>query len=274
MSDQKHKTIGILGCGWLGLPLAKNLVELGYKVHGSTTQATKLKAIKQTGAKAFIVQCEENSCVGLVDFLTQVDYLIIALPPGIRANPNRRFDLIVDQIQQEVVRQGIIRVIFISSTAVYGATSGIINEETPTAAVSISGKQLILCEHLLLKNPAFATSIIRFGGLIGPNRHPIFSLAKRTKIDNPEGKINFIHLADCLALICRAIASFQGGSIYNGVSPYHPNRKAYYTKMALLAGIKLPPFSNEKGVDRIISAEKAEKELGLSFLVENLLTLN
>lgn len=31
------KTISILGCGWLGLPLAKKLVENQWIVNGSTT---------------------------------------------------------------------------------------------------------------------------------------------------------------------------------------------------------------------------------------------
>ena len=77
---------------------------------------------------------------------------------------------------------------FISSTAVYGETEGTIVESTPTAAVSLSGKQLVECEQILQNATAYDTSIIRFGGLIGPDRHPIFALAKRTQIDNPEGK--------------------------------------------------------------------------------------
>ena len=48
MSSENKKIIGILGCGWLGLPLAKELVEEGYIVRGSTTQASKLDKIKQT----------------------------------------------------------------------------------------------------------------------------------------------------------------------------------------------------------------------------------
>ena len=34
----KQKNNWILGCGWLGLPLAQQLVEDGHIVRGSTTQ--------------------------------------------------------------------------------------------------------------------------------------------------------------------------------------------------------------------------------------------
>lgn len=32
-------TVSILGCGWLGLPLAEQLLAEGYSVKGSTTRA-------------------------------------------------------------------------------------------------------------------------------------------------------------------------------------------------------------------------------------------
>jgi nucleoside-diphosphate-sugar epimerase len=270
---ENKKTIGILGCGWLGLPLAKQLVKDGYIVRGSSTQVSKLEKITQAGVAAFVVRCEEDECTGLTAFLAHLDCLIIALPPGVRANPARRFDLIIQNIQKEIIAQGVEKVIFISSTAVYGETEGTIVESTPTAAVTLSGKQLVLCEQILQNNPAFETSIIRFGGLVGPNRHPIFTLAKRTQIDNPEGKINFIHLEDCIELIKRCIQHFENGSIYNGVSPFHPSRVNYYTEMAKKAAIQLPPFNKRQGTIRSISSQKAEKDLGMQFIVENLLTL-
>ena len=39
---QKDK-IGIIGCGWLGLPLAKLFLKNGFLVKGSTTSKEKIK---------------------------------------------------------------------------------------------------------------------------------------------------------------------------------------------------------------------------------------
>ena len=50
------KSIAILGCGWLGLPLGKYLVEQGYRVAGSTTRAEKLSTIQAMGMEAFQIQ--------------------------------------------------------------------------------------------------------------------------------------------------------------------------------------------------------------------------
>ena len=41
----KENKIGVLGCGWLGFPLAKDLIKQGFKVKGSTTVSyTHLRA--------------------------------------------------------------------------------------------------------------------------------------------------------------------------------------------------------------------------------------
>ena len=42
MSQNK---IGIIGCGWLGLPLAKEFISNNYKVKGSTTTKEKLETL-------------------------------------------------------------------------------------------------------------------------------------------------------------------------------------------------------------------------------------
>ncbi|MDC1274067.1 SDR family NAD(P)-dependent oxidoreductase, partial [Flavobacteriaceae bacterium] len=39
--------IGIIGCGWLGLPLAKSLISNNYKVKGSTTRKNKLTVLNK-----------------------------------------------------------------------------------------------------------------------------------------------------------------------------------------------------------------------------------
>jgi 3-hydroxyisobutyrate dehydrogenase-like beta-hydroxyacid dehydrogenase len=47
--------ISILGCGWLGLPLAKVLVKNGFSVKGSTTTQDKILVLKQLGVDPFLI---------------------------------------------------------------------------------------------------------------------------------------------------------------------------------------------------------------------------
>ena len=50
-----NMAISTLGCGWLGFPLAKQLVSLGFKVKGSTTTSAKLKVMEGAGIWPFIL---------------------------------------------------------------------------------------------------------------------------------------------------------------------------------------------------------------------------
>ena len=47
--------VSILGCGWLGLPLAKSLIEKGFSVNGSTTSVEKIPILESLGIQTSIV---------------------------------------------------------------------------------------------------------------------------------------------------------------------------------------------------------------------------
>ena len=77
--------IGIIGCGWLGLPLAKTLILNNYKVKGSTTTKNKLEILKKEGIEPYLIEITENSISASINsFLNELDILIINIPPKIR----------------------------------------------------------------------------------------------------------------------------------------------------------------------------------------------
>ena len=48
--------ISILGCGWLGLPLAESLIKDGHEVKGSTRDPEKLGQIREQGINPFLLE--------------------------------------------------------------------------------------------------------------------------------------------------------------------------------------------------------------------------
>gem|GEM_PF-4555050 len=54
MNSLSKPTISIIGCGWLGLPLAEFLVQKGYLIKGSTTREEKLDQLKSKGIQPFL----------------------------------------------------------------------------------------------------------------------------------------------------------------------------------------------------------------------------
>ena len=41
--------VGVMGCGWLGLPLAQALIRAGCRVKGTTTTAAKAPVLRAAG---------------------------------------------------------------------------------------------------------------------------------------------------------------------------------------------------------------------------------
>ena len=59
--------ISLLGCGWLGLPLAKSLLEKGFLVNGSTTSEDKISILKREGIRPFLISLGGNEIGSEID---------------------------------------------------------------------------------------------------------------------------------------------------------------------------------------------------------------
>ncbi|PKB16581.1 SDR family oxidoreductase [Flavobacterium sp. 5] len=271
--------ISILGCGWLGLPLAKALLRNGFSVKGSTTSEEKLSALASEGIDPFLVALNSERITGAIDeFLLGSDTLIINIPPQLRgknsdtATVNEKvFVAKIKALIPHIERSTIQNVLFVSSTSVYGEVNGTVTEETTAQPDTESGKQLLEAEMLLQNNNNFRTTILRFGGLIGEDRNPIKFLAGKQNLENPETCINFIHQDDCIGIILKIITTDSWNEIYNGVSPFHPTRKTYYTQKATELNLPLPEFDHSKTSNKkLILSDKVEIVLGYSFSKTNL----
>ncbi|MCM4167526.1 Protein YeeZ [Arenibacter antarcticus] len=250
-----NKTIGILGCGWLGLPLATTLVSNNYKVHGSTTTQEKIEDLINVGITPFLIQLSEIGINGdIKGFLKDLEIVLINIPPRLRSEPKENYVKKITHLHQAIKEAKIRTVVFISSTSVYGNCQGRITEDTLPQPNTESGKQLLASENIFRKDTVLNTSIIRFGGLIGPKRHPINQLSGKKDLTNGMDSINLIHLDDCIGLIRTILTENYENVLINGVYPLHPTKKEYYTSEASKKGISPPtylPVTNKKG-DKII----------------------
>ena len=259
--------ISILGCGWLGLPLANFLIKSGFVVKGSTTNLDKISVLENNKIQAFQIELSEIEIKGEIDsFLKNSEILIIDIPPKLRGVSSENFVKKIQNLIPFIEKYKIKKVLFISSTSVYSDKNKIITEQTKPNPETESGKQLLETETILQSNTNFKTTVIRFGGLIGEDRHPIHFLTGRKNIENPEAPINLIHQKDCIGIIKAIIEQNCFGEIFNAVAPYHPSRKDYYSKKAIELGLLLPEFVNSKiAVGKIVLSEKVEKDLDYHF---------
>ena len=281
--------ISILGCGWLGLPLAKALLQNGFSVHGSTTSSEKLSMLEKSGIRPFLIALESDRISGNIEaFLSGSKTLIIDIPPKLRGNSidsssALRMSFIgkIETLIPFIEKSEIENVLFVSSTSVYGFETApldcarvdtiLVTEETEPHPETEGGKQLLQAEQLLQNNSNFKTTVLRFGGLIGEDRHPVRFLAGRTNIENPNAPINLIHQEDCLGIIKKIVETNSWGATFNAAAPFHPSRKDYYTQKAIALNLPLPEFNDQLPTfgKNILSA-KVEKVLGYSFTKTNL----
>ena len=276
--------ISILGCGWLGLPLAKTFIEKGVKVNGSTTSETKIPALENFGINTFLVTL--SAVEGLTNeneidlFLENSKILIINIPPKLRSVSNENFVQKIQNLIPFIEKSSVEKVLFISSTAVYAdvdtSTALSVTEETKPNPTTESGKQLLQAEQLLLNNKNFKTTVVRFGGLIGEDRHPIHILAGRKGVENPDAPINLIHQKDCIGIIEEILRYTQNDNLvwnetFNTVAPFHPSRKAYYTQKAIELNLAIPEFDETKPSNgKLISSEKVSSVLKYNFVFSSL----
>jgi nucleoside-diphosphate-sugar epimerase len=261
--------ISILGCGWLGLELAKTLLNQGFKVKGSTRTKKKVHLLESQGIEPFLIDLSEQGVLGEVEeFVANSEVLILNLPPGLRGNPGKNHLKEIQFLVAKLRGQGLKQLIYVSSTSVYKDRTDlpeIFNHSKPDAD-SLVATQLQAIETFLLAETEWQTSILRPGGLFGPQRHPAKALSGRSGIKNPLAPINLIHQKDvihCLiALLKRPLESL----VLNAVYPYHPNKKTYYQDYCRLHDLKLPEFDESapsKG--KVVNSLNTVLELSIKF---------
>ncbi|GAB2763930.1 NAD(P)H-binding protein [Salinimicrobium soli] len=266
-----NKQISILGTGWLGLPLAKELLNKGYTVKGSTTTAERSEHLRTEGIEPYLIQVEPEGITGnIADFLSGTEVLVVDIPPGLRKDPKKQFSEAIQKLAVEVEKSGVKKVLFVSSISVYEETESfpIYTEDTEPNATSAAGRELAASEEILLKNAIFDTTVLRFGGLIGAGRHPVKYLAGRSGLSNPLGPVNLIHQRDCIGIIEKILEKDIFGEVFNAVYPVNPPREKYYQQKASEAGLEIPLFEHsENSEGKIISASKVMRELEYGFKV-------
>lgn len=262
--------ISILGCGWLGFPLAQHLIDEGHHVKGSTTTPERLEQLEKEDIEPFLLKLTpklEN--FEQVQSFWDSDVLVLNVPPG------RKRDNVIDfhtkqirSVNKAVTDSSIQFVVFVSSTSVYSKHPGVVTEDdvVPGKAKRNSGNALLEAESILSKNSSFDTTVVRFGGLIGYDRHPVKYLAGKKKLSRANAPVNLIHRDDCIHIITRIIEDNVTGEVLNAVQDNHPTRKEYYTKAAQAHDMEPPKFKKDENTSyKVVSNKKLKSVLNYEF---------
>jgi nucleoside-diphosphate-sugar epimerase len=252
------KRVSVLGCGWLGKSLSISLLDEGYSVKGSTTTEEKLELLEMNNITPYIVNISEFE---EFDSFLNSDILIIL----ITSKDVDGFQNLISQIESSDVQ----KVIFISSTSVYGRLNKVMTEED-----AVLKTPLTEIEDLFRQNNFFETTIIRFAGLFGDERHPSNWFKNGRKIPQPKGFVNMIHKEDCIEIIQTIIDQNCWGQTFNACSNHHPTRREFYTLAKLNNNFEVPEFEDNEVYEwKIISSKKLQDVLDYTFIHDDLLRI-
>ncbi|MEL6389137.1 MAG: SDR family oxidoreductase [Bacteroidota bacterium] len=263
---QGIESVSIIGCGWLGYPLAKRLLA-SYQVHGSTTSLAKKDQLSHDGIRANQLILEEDLSGDFTEKIFQSDLTVISIPPG-RRNPDvntwypSAIQLILNRLRKYRDHPSII---YISSTGVYPDSFGEVTESTQPSPSRPSG-QAVLSAEKLVSDASKNWTILRLSGLAGLGREPGRWFAGREEVEGGDTPVNMVHLDDCLNVIELCIKKSQPGSTYNVCADEHPVKKDFYTAQADKLGLQPATWQRGTVPFKIVSNRAVKMALDYNFV--------
>ncbi len=270
MLNNVIKSVSIIGCGWLGLPLAKFLLANGYKINGSTTNENKLQTLKQEGIVPFLIHLNPAPSGSDINYFFDSDLIIINIPPG-RNNLVDDYVEKMNYLNDAISETRITKVIFISSTSVYPETNNWVDEDTQVDKNLVKGLRMFTAEQVFVNNPKLQTTVIRMAGLIGPNRHPGRFFSGKSDIPDGLSPLNLIHLTDCIGLINAIIEQNFWNKTINGVAPSHPTKQDFYSLASQKYNGSDAVFIPQKGNYKMVCSNIKKNELNYNYKVDDLM---
>lgn len=277
MSKQQ---VAIIGCGWVGQALARELLRMQIDVTATTTNPDKLDTLTALGCNAKqlslpLITSEHNSerssgckqglnqelshkLISELDWLADIDTMVISITPqfkqGSMAYPDHVAQLVALAQQYHIER-----VILLSSTGIYQGLAGQVDEQNALMLGSPKVALLHQAEQAVLTGISKAC-VLRLAGLVGPKRHPARFMAGKQAVTNPQTPVNLVHQTDVVNAIVTMITQPQVSGIFNVVSESHPTRETFYQTACNRLGLIPPSFSDDQEqLLRIVSGDKYQQ---------------
>jgi nucleoside-diphosphate-sugar epimerase len=201
--DGEHKRVVILGCGYVGLELGRQLTDAGHDVTGVRRSDDGLKAIESAGFNAVRADVTEPESLSAVP---DADWLVFAASSGGRGADAAQSVFV--EGQQTALTAFAERAdlpehyVYTSSTGVYGDHGGDwVDEETEIHPTTEKTKVLAEAERVALdatREYGFSGTVARFAGLYGPDR---YRLERYVEGPVTEGDLNMVHRDDAAGAI-------------------------------------------------------------------------
>lgn len=256
-------SVSIVGCGYTGLRLAQRWLTFRprHGVRGFATRPDSLREIAAVGAESQRLNLDAPPA--LLDFSGQLLYYMV--PPAPMGDRDDRLERLLEHIGGKPRR-----VIYLSTTGVYGDRGGaLVDEETPPTPQSVRAARRLAAEHTLRQwgdSHAVSWCILRVPGIYGPGRLPLERLRRQDPAIDPREAMpgNRIHVEDLVtACIAAGVSPRADGRVYNVTDGSEDSLTAYLQRVARIGNLPRPPL-----ISRAV-AQKTFEPVAWSFQSES-----
>ncbi len=264
----------IVGCGYVGERFAKQAVERGWEVAALTRSQERANHLRDIGVTPVLGNVLDTE--SLAD-LPEADLCLYAVGFDRNANENKR-EVYVSGLRNVLseIASRIPRLIYVSSTSVYGQANGEwVNEDSPCEPANESGQICLDAENVVKEfydSPeSQSATVLRLSGIYGPGR----LIGRKEQLQqqkpiagNPQGWLNLIHVDDILQALFAIAISPSPSPLYL-LSDERPNRRIdFYSELAKHLNTPAPVMSAEasENLGKRCDSSRIRSDLGLKLL--------
>jgi len=196
----------VIGCGFVGLPLAHRWHDDGDTVYATTRSEERAASFSDSGFHPLVL---DTTAEPTLRVLRTMEFDTVVMAVGMdRTKYTSVHKVYVGGLQNVLknLNESVGQFIYVSSTGVYGDCDGEwVDEESPAEPVREGGKACLAAEHLLQSSRfQVRATILRMAGLYGNDRVPTRETVEAKEWDklSPEGYLNLIHADDAVSAIC------------------------------------------------------------------------
>ena len=260
----------IIGCGYLGRRAARRWVAQGDRVFALTRSESNAAELRELGVTPILGDVLDPSSLRS---LPSTDTLLYAV--GLDRNSGRsQREVYVDGLRSVLAELPASRprIIYISSTSVYGQSAGEwVDEESECKPASPGGKVCLEAEELL-RREAPSAQILRLAGIYGPGRliARIEQLRNGSPLSgNPQAWLNLVHVEDAVSAVIASDRRGLPGSTWLVSDDRPSHRREYYDLLAWLVGAPAPRFAEpESPADQQLNKRCRNRRLREALHVE------